>query len=144
MFVFSKGKPKTFNPIMVESKWAGTKKWGNSKQLYADNTYKIQGKTTVNEFKQHGNIFEYTTGKNANDYVDHPAMFPKQLVIDQINTWNNKGDLVLDPFMGSGTTACAAREIEREWLGFEISEKYCEMANERLQNQVIQTSLFDD
>lgn len=144
MFVFSKGKPKTFNPIMIKSKWGGTETWGKSEIPYADNTFKTKEKTVVNEYKQHGNIFEYAVGKLANEGIEHPAMFPKQLVIDQINTWTNKGDLVLDPFMGSGTTACAAREREREWIGFEISQKYCEIANERLQNQVIQTSLFDD
>ena len=87
---------------------------------------------------------KYQTGKLVNDNIDHPAMFPKQLAIDQVNTWTNKGDLVLDPFIGSGTTAVACREREREWVGFEISQKYCEMANERLSNQVVQNSLFDD
>lgn len=144
MFCFSKGKPKTFNPIMVKSKWGGTETWGETKMPYADNTYKLKEKSVVNEFKQHGNIFEYATGKLVNDNIDHPAMFPKQLAIDQINTWTNKGDLVLDCFMGSGTTACAAREREREWIGFEISQRYVDMANERLSKQTVQVSLFDD
>lgn len=144
MFVFSKGAPKTFNPIMVESKWGGTETWGKTKMPYADNTYKLKEKSVVNEFKQHGNIFEYATGKLVNEDIDHPAMFPKQLAIDQINTWTNKGDIVLDCFIGSGTTAVAAREREREWIGFEISPRYCEMANERLSNQITQCSLFDE
>lgn len=114
MFVFSKGKPKTFNPIMIKSKWGGTETWGESKMLYADNSYKVKEKTIVNEYKQHGNIFEYAIGCLENNGTKHPAIFPKELVIDQINTWTNKGDLVLDPFIGSGTTACAARERERE------------------------------
>ena len=143
MFCFSKGKPKTFNPIMVESKWGGTETWGKTKMPYADNTYKIKEKSVVNEFKQKGNVFEYITGKLANENIDHPAMFPKQLAKDQIISWTNKGDLVLDPFMGSGTTAVACRELNREWIGFEISRKYVDIANDRLNKQVVQCSLFE-
>lgn len=113
MFCFSKGKPKTFNPIMVESKWGGTETWGTIKYPYSNNTYKEKERYVVNDKKQAGNIFEYMTGKLVNDGIEHPAMFPKQLVIDQVNTWTNKGEIVLDPFMGSGTTAVACRERER-------------------------------
>ena len=141
MFCFSKGKPKTFNPIMIKSKWGGTEKWGDSKILLADNTYKLQGNTIVNEYKQKGNIFEYFTGCLEGNPTDHPAIFPKQLVIDQIITWTNKEDLVLDPFMGSGTTAVACRDKERKWIGFEISQRYCEMAQQRLDSQVTQLDL---
>ena len=144
MFCFSKGKPKTFNPIMIKSKWGGTESWGASKHLYADNTYKIQEKAVVNEYKQAGNIFEYQVGKLANNGSEHPAVFPKELAIDQIISWTNKGDVVLDPFMGSGTTAVAAREKGRKWVGFEISAKYCDLANDRLSKQVVQNSLFDE
>ena len=144
MFCFSKGKPKTFNPIMIKSKWGGTETWGESKMPYADNTYKIKEKTIVNEFKQKGNIFEYGVGCLENNPTEHPAVFPKQLVIDQITTWTNKGDLVLDPFMGSGTTAVACRDKERNWIGFEISARYCEMAQQRLDNQVTQLDLFGE
>ena len=127
MFCFSKGKPKTFNPIMIKSKWGGTESWGQSKMPYADNTFKLKEKTLVNEYKQAGNIFEYATGSVVNDKVDHPAVFPKQLAIDQINSWTNKGDIVLDPFMGSGTTALAARERERVDRFWNISKicGYC-------------------
>ena len=144
MFCFSKGKPKTFNPIMVKSKWGGTETWGQSKIPYNDNTFKVKERSVVNEEKQAGNIFEYMTGKLVNDGIEHPAMFPKQLVIDQVNTWTNKGEIVLDPFMGSGTTAVACRERERQWIGFEISQNYVDMANERLSKQTVQGSLFDD
>lgn len=143
MFCFSKGKPKTFNPMMIKSKWGGTETWGQTKIPYADNTFKLKEKSTINELKQHGNIFEYITGKLVNEGIEHPAMFPKQLALDQIITWTNKGDLVLDPFIGSGTTAIACREKERQWIGFEISPKYCEIANKRLDEQIIQIDLFD-
>ena len=44
----------------------------------------------------------------------------------------NPGDLILDPFIGSGTTAKAAIELDRNYIGFEISKEYCDIAEERL------------
>ena len=64
----------------------------------------------------------------------HPAVFPEKLVRDHIISWSNEGDLVLDPFMGSGTTAKVARALGRKYIGFEISKEYCELANKRLQD----------
>ena len=52
----------------------------------------------------------------------HPAIFPEKLVADHIISWSNEGDIVLDPFMGSGTTAKKAIELNRRWMGIEISK----------------------
>ena len=62
----------------------------------------------------------------------HPAIFPEQLAHDHIVSWSNPGDLILDPFMGSGTTAKMARLTGRDYIGFEISREYCDIAEERL------------
>ena len=62
----------------------------------------------------------------------HPAPFPPQLVRNCIQLTTQKGDTVLDPFMGSGTTAVVATELERKWIGFDIDEKYVRITNERL------------
>jgi len=62
----------------------------------------------------------------------HPAPFPVELPYRCISATN--ANLVLDPFMGSGTTALAASMLKRNWIGIDISEDYCNMANERLQN----------
>jgi site-specific DNA-methyltransferase (adenine-specific) len=64
----------------------------------------------------------------------HPAIFPEQLALDQISTWTNKGDLVYDCFMGSGTTAKAAQMLGRRWIGSEISDEYVQIAERRLTN----------
>ena len=72
-----------------------------------------------------------TTDKIA---YKHPAIFPEQLAYDHIISWSNKGDVVLDPFMGSGTTA---RIAERDFIGFEISKEYCDIAEERLNNNAL-------
>ncbi|HHU84212.1 MAG TPA: site-specific DNA-methyltransferase, partial [Clostridiales bacterium] len=66
----------------------------------------------------------------------HPAIFPEQLAQDHILSWSNEGDLVLDPFMGSGTTAVACINTGRNFIGFELDEHYCEIANERIQKAV--------
>ena len=62
----------------------------------------------------------------------HPAIFPEQLANDHIISWSNEGDVVLDPFMGSGTTAKMAILNNRNFIGFEISDEYCDIARERI------------
>ena len=64
----------------------------------------------------------------------HPAMFPKELVVRLLKLFSYKGDLILDPFNGAGTTTLVARDTGREFIGIDISEKYCETARKRLEN----------
>ena len=138
MFIFSKGKPNVFNPIMIPSQTAGSKRnRGGSKakeKTYAER--KRQTKTTVKEFKQHPNIFFYDVGKN--DKTKHNAPFPEQLAQDHIITWSNPGDVVLDPFMGSGTTAKMALLNNRNFIGFELNPEYCKMAEKRIEPYLMQ------
>lgn len=118
MFVFSKGKPKTANLICDKpNKWAGHK----------DFSGKL--KNPVPEFSPRNNIWRYVTSFNG---VKHPAPFPEALAIDHILTWSNEGDLVYDPFMGSGTTAVAAEKTQRKWIGSEISPEYGLIIENRL------------
>jgi len=60
------------------------------------------------------------------------------LATDHIATWSNPGDLVLDPFSGSGTTAKAAKELGRRFLGLEINPEYCAIAERRIAQQVLE------
>ena len=76
------------------------------------------------------NIFRYSVGGGN---TGHPAVFPEQLAADHIETWSNPNDIVLDPFMGSGTTAKMAILAGRHYVGFEISKEYCDMAQARLE-----------
>jgi site-specific DNA-methyltransferase (adenine-specific) len=136
MFCFSKGQPKTFNPITEPTKSAGQK-------IIA---FRITGKGRGNvpdedigrEIKSERkvtNIFGYNVGTSSSkDKIafQHPAIFPEQLVEDQITSWTNEGDIVYDCFMGSGTTAKIAHQLGRRWLGSEISEEYVALAKERL------------
>jgi len=63
---------------------------------------------------------------------EHPAPFPQQLVENCILLSTQQGDTVLDPFLGSGTTAVVAQQHNREWVGYEIDETYINITNERI------------
>lgn len=141
MFIFSKGKPKTFNGITENCKYAGhlKGKHGNSasyKEVGAVNFGKEEKRWYVKETKLKGNVWHIGTGwcKASKDKLafKHPAIFPEVLARDHIISWSNKGDMVLDPFMGSGTTGVEAKRLERDFIGIEISEEYCKIAEERI------------
>ena len=64
--------------------------------------------------------------------LGHPAPFPEELPRRPILLYTDIGDVVLDPFMGSGSTAVAARKLQRRYIGYDLSEGYCQMARQRL------------
>ena len=137
MFIFSKGKPKTFNPIMIECKYAGEDKSARTFRQTGDDIMETHLKTPVKSHKIKGNIWRYSTGfnKSTKDKIafKHPAIFPEQLANDHILSWSNEGDLIYDPFMGSGTTAKMAISNNRNWVGSEISSEYCDITNKRIE-----------
>jgi len=130
MFVFSKGKLKTFNPLKdrvckrPDTVLKGTIRNpdGSTKRISTEG--KISGK---NGLGHRYNVWEINHQANG-----HPAPFPDVLVEGHILSWSNPGDLILDPFMGSGTTAKMSEKLKRNWIGCEISEKYCELASKRI------------
>jgi site-specific DNA-methyltransferase (adenine-specific) len=139
MFVFSKGKPKAFNPIKYRNKYNFVKnKLVTNRNTDGSLTRKhYDAKEDVNL----GNIWFYDVGymKSAKeDYIfEHPAIFPEALALDHIISWSNNCDLILDPFMGSGTTLYCAKKLGRKSIGIEISEAYCEIAKKRLSQSVM-------
>ncbi|MCD6225466.1 site-specific DNA-methyltransferase [bacterium] len=72
----------------------------------------------------------------------HPAIFPLDLVKEIVKLLSNRGDIVLDPFVGSGTTAIAALQLDRKFIGIDIRKKYCEYAKERIKNLHYQKTLL--
>jgi site-specific DNA-methyltransferase (adenine-specific) len=80
--------------------------------------------------------FDTLSKKRDRNAPDHPAPFPIDLPMRLMLIYTNIGDIVLDPFMGSGTTALAAKLTHRHFVGYEISPKYCQIAEERLQKFV--------
>lgn len=137
MFVFSKGKPKTFNPIREKCKYAGESKKARTFRQNSDGDIsETHGKGSVKNEKIKGNIWFYPTGynKSTKDKIafKHPAIFPEDLARDHILSWTQKGNIVLDPFMGSGTTGKMCVLTQRHYIGFEICGEYCEIARERI------------
>ena len=133
MFVLSKGKPKTHNLIQdKKNKWAGTQVHGTERQVngLTKKMSVFQKRKQIKEFGNRLNIWELSPVKN--NTTNHPAPFPEQLAADHITTWSNRRDLVFDPFCGSGTTCKMAVLNSRNYLGIEISQEYCDIANERI------------
>lgn len=142
MFVFSKGKPKVFNPIMVDCKTYGRmQEWGTQKinEEKSAKYKRYSDRRKTKNKKIHGNIFSYAIGGIK---IDHPAIFPIKLALDQISTWTNEGGIVLDPFSGSGTTAEACHRIHRNFIAYEINKKYYDLSIKRLSDITSQLSLF--
>jgi len=72
----------------------------------------------------------------------HPTVKPIKLMNKIIEIHSNRGDIVLDPFLGSGTTAVACERLNRRWIGIEISEEYCEIAKARIEPEARQIKMF--
>lgn len=143
MYVFSKGKPKTFNPIMRECKHGGEERNQNfvsnkgkgyvkckhvviSKECIDNNVWCIPTATSK----------ETTYTLKDGREIKHTAVFPKELALRHIRTWTNEGDVVLDPFLGSGTSGIAAVELGRSFIGCELNADYFQMASERLEEKM--------
>lgn len=133
-FVFSKGKPVSVNLIEEKNKWAGSKSKPTYRQV--DGSKNGGTRKIINETRPKTNIWRYKVGHSKTTLDKyafvHPAMYPEALARDHILSWSNPGDLVLDPFMGSGTTAKMAMQNGRDFLGFDISPEYVELAKKRV------------
>lgn len=136
MFVFSKGKPKTFNPIMKPNKTAGAVRNSRKFRNKDGELVPSMGGKPIADMGIDNNIWIIKNGmyKSTKDLIafEHPAIFPEELAEKHIISWTNEGDLVYDPFMGSGTTAKKSMELKRNYIGSEISNEYIAISEERL------------
>ena len=128
MFVFSKGKPKTFNPFMVDCKSANIKYNSTCKKITKGNE-RVKKEFYINKQKVDSNIWRMAVAQNK---TNHTAVFPLELPTRHIESWSNEGDVVLDPFMGSGTTGVACKNLGRDFIGIEMDDKYFDIAKERI------------
>ena len=150
MFVLSKGEPKVINLIADKMNLTrGTKRIGASERNIDGSMRESWLSKTGGEIKDFGirdNIWEIQTGYNqsSKDIIafDHPAIFPEQLAKDHILSWSNERELVYDPFMGSGTVAKMCILTNRNYVGSEISQKYCELAEKRIMPYKQQLDVF--
>ena len=145
MYLFIKGdvnKTRVFNPIRDRpNKWAGCSNWGDITSRQKDGSLKLQklkknNKYVIPAFGKRTDVWEYSTGKGNtsrdDEAFEHPAPFPEKLAADHIISWTNEGDLVYDPMMGSATTLKMAKLLGRNYIGSDMSEKYCMLGERRL------------
>lgn len=142
MFILSKGKPKKTNIIMDKpNKNVGCIHHGSIRlpdgKIKKTSSY---GKRKVNNFGRRHNIWEITSCR-GNERNLHPAMYPVKLAKDHIITWSDENDLVLDPFMGSGTTGLACIDTNRNFIGFELNKDYFEISKKRISDYQSQIKL---
>jgi len=137
-----------YSEITIAHRKTNPTAWGS--WLKADNVYTIpnfhmayvfykglEKKTGSETTITKDEFMEYTRGRWKVNYsgraTKHPAEFPLEILLRFMKLFGHKDDIVFDPFMGSGTTAVACKRLNRRYIGYEISKKYCKMAQERLE-----------
>ena len=123
----------TYHP----QKEPGGRKAGIVSKNNTNNVYRLEGSYTgMSDGMLHpGSVlfFKHDRGNNQKGY--HPTMKPLALMEFLIRSYSNEGDLVIDPFMGSGTTGLACSRLNRKFIGIEMEPEYFDMAIERIENQ---------
>lgn len=106
-------------------------------EVFAKETHKKTGRAedidvTGEEFKKWVNAkWDVAPERNMKDY-NHPAMFPEEIPYRLVKLFSYRGDFVLDPFNGVGTTTLVAKKLGRKYAGIDVSEDYCKTAERRL------------
>ena len=133
-FILTKGKIRKDIHLLCDkpNKWAGHTNWGKLNSYNEDGLVapKKDFINPVPEFSKRNNIWKYNTAVEK-DKNNHPAKMPEKLAIDHVLSWSNEGDMVFDPFMGSGTTGKAAMQNNRNFIGIEIVPEYVKISEER-------------
>jgi site-specific DNA-methyltransferase (adenine-specific) len=135
VLIFLKGeKPKYFNKesLKIPAKSVGQKWHGTTRKSNGD---LIKNKVNVqSELKCRGTVWEIQNSRieRNSGKLKHPATFPDKLVKDIISCFSTENEIVMDPFLGSGTTTYAAKCLNRQYIGFEIDEQYFEIAKQRM------------
>ena len=138
MPIFLKGRrPKYFDKehLKIPSKHGG-------KIMTGSGNRRTNGITTetvtrpINKMKCRGTVWNYLMAGDKNPLKRlHPATFPDQIPIDMIKTFCPENGIVLDPFLGSGSTAVAAKATNRFYIGYEISQEYVDLSKERIKKE---------
>ena len=132
MFVFSKGQISTVNRLTNgKPRTKGGKKSG---RFTKDGVQKIDIRSPADGKEQiRDNVWIYNVGwASGDDNVKHPAKFPESLAQDHILSWSKTGNVVFDPFMGSGTTGKMAVLNGRDFIGIELDADYFKIAEKRI------------
>jgi DNA modification methylase len=140
MFVLTKGKPRTIHILTTPCHQAG-KVYRTSRHREGGGDLKVLDGAArpIRETKARPNVWTYfRRGKGSG----HPATFPLQLAVDHILSWTNPGDLVLDPFVGSGTVLEACLKTGRRGIGIDISPDYLALVERRIAPVQAEMPLF--
>ena len=144
MFIFySQKKPLIDDRVKNVIVWVKNN-W-TAGDLYADfgNQYELIAYMPKPDFKLHSKRYSNVWNFNrvSADNLLHPTQKPEAIIRRLIETATEKGDLVLDCFMGSGTTAVACKQMDRSFIGFDIEKCYCDIANKRLEQKTLTSSI---
>lgn len=148
ILVFSRGTTK-YNPQMQERSELGKER---ASRIFNDHDIKckhlganfnLKRKQWLNELRYPSSVQKYNNIKYDNIGL-HPTQKPPKLVEYLIKTYSNENDLVLDNCMGSGTTAIACLNTNRNFIGFELDKEYFDIAQKRIQDRLNAPSFFDD
>ena len=136
--IFLKGqKPAYFDkePLKIKSKHGG-KEMSGSGNRRTDGRTNTTVRREINKTKCRGTVWDYLMAGDKNPIKrQHPAPFPDAIPSDLIQCFCPEGGVVLDPFMGCGSTAIAAVRAGRRYIGFEISEEYCKLVEQRINQE---------
>jgi len=141
-------KNATYN-LIEDRKNRFPERWGKGRKVRnKDGSFSYRDNYKSKKFGRRFNIWKYNNGGQGYGCSDnfgqmHPATFPEKLAQDHILSWSNEGDVVLDPFIGSGTTAKMALLNNRHFIGFELSEEYCKIANERIRKTLTEKDVSE-
>lgn len=137
VFHFTKSKDYKFFPnevlVKSESKWLESEKRRKNigEHKTTNGSRMNMGKRIASEMVRPSNVI---TGSSSNSNIGHPAVYPVYLPEFFIKLMTEKGDTVLDPFMGSGTTGVACKRLNRNFIGIELDEEYFRISKERIEN----------
>ena len=140
MFVLCKGiKPRALNLLADRKNISAGLVGSKETRSCAEDRRILDQKRVVAEFSRRFNVWHVARENNG---TGHPAIFPLKLAEGHILSWSNEGDVIIDPFMGSGTTAVACIKEKRHFIGFELNKEYYDKACQRIDAVKRQLTLF--
>lgn len=142
------GKKNCYFEIIIWKKTNVTPLCGN--KYLTDKEYCLffreKGVKIMGEYETKQTVYISSSNRGDKEDYEHPNCKPIEIIKNEIINSSNENDIVLDCFLGSGTTAVACKETGRQYIGFEINEKYFKIAQDRLNGITKdgQTTIFTD
>lgn len=143
--VFNTGKRGTYNPILKPRVGIGKACYNYKHYCGSSNhvTYEKKPKNYDPDFVQPSDVLEFNVVPNRRGKL-HPTQKPVDLMEYLVKTYSNQGDVVLDPFIGSGSTIVACINTGRKYLGFELDENFYNIAKQRINETIEETENVDN